>query len=142
MRALAPAREDRFQSAEEMRQALADVMAEIAPRADTERVAGFVRGLYEAATKEERAEREKLLAEAKLLPPAPAAPSPAATPLPAVTPPPESAARHPPALAPAISLEALVAPRCRSRRARSRRRCPASPSRARRKRWASTSSAA
>ncbi len=51
MRALAPAREDRFQSAEEMRQALADVMAEIAPRADTERVAGFVRGLYEAATK-------------------------------------------------------------------------------------------
>src|SRR6478735_12371432 len=91
MRALAPAREDRFQSAVEMRQALADVMAEIAPRADTERVAGFVRGLYEAATKEERAEREKLLAEAKLLPPAPAPASSAATPLPAVTPPPESA---------------------------------------------------
>ena len=110
MRALAPAREDRFQSAEEMRQALADVMAEIAPRADTERVAGFVRGLYEAATKEERAEREKLLAEAKLLPPAPAAASPA------TTPPPEPARDTTPAR-PAISLEALgraavrVAPR-------------------------------
>jgi serine/threonine protein kinase/tetratricopeptide (TPR) repeat protein len=87
MRALAPAREDRFQSAEEMRQALADVMAEIAPRADTERVASFVRGLYEAAAKEERTEREKLLAEAKLLPPAPAPAAPAATP------PPEPAAQ-------------------------------------------------
>ena len=63
MRALAPAREDRFQSAEEMRQALSDVMAEIAPRADTERVASFVRGLYEDAIREEREEREKLLAE-------------------------------------------------------------------------------
>jgi len=117
MRALAPAREDRFQSAEEMRQALADVMAEIAPRADTERVAGFVRGLYEAATKEERAEREKLLAEAKLLPPAPASP--------AATPPPEPPAVHAgpaqggerPSAQRAISLEALgraavpVAPR-------------------------------
>src|SRR4051812_14489364 len=101
MRALAPAREDRFQSAEEMRQALADVMAEIAPRADTERVAGFVRGLYEAAIKEERVEREKLLAEAKLLPPAPASP--------AATPPPEAArdTAEPAAPPRAISLEAL-----------------------------------
>src|SRR3982750_3216687 len=108
MRALAPAREDRFQSAEEMRQALADVMAEIAPRADTERVAGFVRGLYDAAIKEERVEREKLLAEAKLLPPAPAAP--------VATPPPEPARDTTPERPP-ISLEALdraavpVAPR-------------------------------
>ncbi|HXU06515.1 MAG TPA: protein kinase [Polyangia bacterium] len=89
MRALAPARDDRFQSAEEMRHALADVMAEIAPRADTERVAGFVRGLYEAAIKEERFEREKLLAQAKALPPAPtSAPAPVAPEPGPVTPPP------------------------------------------------------
>src|SRR6478735_4106746 len=43
LRSLAPAREARYQSAEEMRQALADVMAEIAPRADTEWVVGFIR---------------------------------------------------------------------------------------------------
>jgi serine/threonine protein kinase len=96
LRSLAPAREARYQSAEEMRQALADVMAEIAPRADTERVAGFIRGLYEAAIKEERAEREKLLAEAKLLPPA-------TTPAPVVTTPPPEPARA----TPTISLEAL-----------------------------------
>jgi serine/threonine protein kinase len=76
MRALAPAREDRFQSAEEMRQALADVMAEVAPRADTERVATFVRGLYDAAIKDERQERDKLLAESHALPPLPPAPEP------------------------------------------------------------------
>jgi serine/threonine protein kinase len=110
LRALAPAREARYQSAEEMRQALADVMAEIAPRADTERVAGFVRGLYEAAIKEERAEREKLLAEAKLLPPAPT-PAPVvtmsaepahATPAPVVT-----MSAEPARATPTISLEAL-----------------------------------
>ena len=116
MRALAPAREDRFQSAEEMRQALADVMAEDRPARRRRAGRGFVRGLYEAAIEEERAEREQLLAEAKLLPPAPATSSPAATPLPAVTPPPESARDTTPAR-PAISLEALgraavpVAPR-------------------------------
>src|SRR5262245_39972039 len=77
MRALAPAREARFQSAEEMRQAIADVMAEIAPRADTERVASFVRGLYESTIREEREEREKLLAQSQSLAPAPAAPAPA-----------------------------------------------------------------
>src|SRR5262252_101834 len=81
LRALAPAREARYQTAEEMRQALADVMAEIAPRADTERVAGFVRGLYEAAIKEERDEREKLLLAAQALPAA----TPVPIPSPAVT---------------------------------------------------------
>src|SRR4029078_11775011 len=93
-----------------MRQGLADVMAETAPRADTERVAGFVRGLYEAAIKEEREEREKLLAEAKLLPPAPTTPPPVVppppppttTPPPVATPPPEPARATP-----TISLEAL-----------------------------------
>jgi serine/threonine protein kinase/tetratricopeptide (TPR) repeat protein len=106
-RALAPDREDRYQSAEEMRQALADVMADIAPRADTERVASFVRGLYEAAIREERAEREKLLLQAKSLPPAPvsvsvSAPSPA-------TPPPTAESDRPtvPQPMPTITLEAL-----------------------------------
>jgi serine/threonine protein kinase len=103
MRALAPARDDRFQSAEEMRQALADVMAEVAPRADTERVAGFVRGLYEAAIKEERTEREKLLAQAKALPPAPVTP-PGTTVTMTAEPPGSTTPGMP---APPISLEAL-----------------------------------
>jgi len=79
LRALAPAREDRYQSAEEMRQALADVMAEVAPRADTERLAGFVRGLYESAIKEERQERDRLLLASQALPAATPAPTPAAS---------------------------------------------------------------
>ena len=62
MRALAPERDDRFQSAEEMRQALSDAMAEVAPRADAERAATFVRNLYDTAIRDERQEREKLLA--------------------------------------------------------------------------------
>ena len=67
MRALAPERDDRFQSAEEMRQALSDVMAKVAPRADAERAATFVRSLYETAIREERLEREKLLADSQAL---------------------------------------------------------------------------
>jgi eukaryotic-like serine/threonine-protein kinase len=93
MRALAPERESRFQSAEEMRQALSDAMAEVAPRADAERAATFVRNLYDSAIRDERREREKLLAESQALaPPAaasPAAASPAApspVPLPTTTP--------------------------------------------------------
>jgi serine/threonine protein kinase/tetratricopeptide (TPR) repeat protein len=62
MRALAPARADRFQSAEEMRKALSEIIAQISPRADAERAADFLRGLYDRAIKEERAERDKLLA--------------------------------------------------------------------------------
>ena len=67
MRALAPERDDRFQSAEEMRQALSDAMAEVAPRADAERAATFVRNLYDSAIREERQEREKLLADSQAL---------------------------------------------------------------------------
>jgi serine/threonine protein kinase len=86
MRALAPAREDRYESAEALRQALADVLAEVAPRADTERVASFVRGLYESAIKEERQEREKLLAESQSLAPAPVeAPRDTAPEMPAIS---------------------------------------------------------
>jgi serine/threonine protein kinase len=107
LRALAPAREARYQSAEEMLKALSDVMAEVAPRADTERVATFVRSLYEVAIKEEREERDALLLAAQALPPAAGS-----TPLPAsasaATPPPEPVreieAERPPV---SISLEAL-----------------------------------
>jgi serine/threonine protein kinase/tetratricopeptide (TPR) repeat protein len=67
MRALAPNREDRFQSAEEMRKALSDVITQLSPRADAERTADFLRGLYADITKQERAEREKLLAESAAL---------------------------------------------------------------------------
>jgi serine/threonine protein kinase len=63
MRALAPAREDRYQSAEEMRQALANVIARLSPRADAERSAEFLRALCGDAVKEEQAERERLLGE-------------------------------------------------------------------------------
>jgi serine/threonine protein kinase/tetratricopeptide (TPR) repeat protein len=63
MKALAPAREDRFQSAEEMRKALSDVITQISPRADAERAAEFLRQLYGSSIKEERGERDRLLAE-------------------------------------------------------------------------------
>jgi serine/threonine protein kinase len=74
MRALAPNRDDRFQSAEEMRKALSEVIAQISPRADAERTADFLRGLYADIMKQERAERDKLLADSAELaaPPAPA----------------------------------------------------------------------
>jgi serine/threonine protein kinase len=72
MRALAPDREHRFQSAEEMRKALSDIITQISPRADAERTADFLRGLYDTVAKEERAERDKLLAESAALLPAPA----------------------------------------------------------------------
>jgi serine/threonine protein kinase/tetratricopeptide (TPR) repeat protein len=67
LRALAPDRDSRFQTAEEMRQALSDVIAKIAPKADVERTAAFVRGLYETTMKEEREEREHLLANSVAL---------------------------------------------------------------------------
>ena len=72
MRALAPDREQRFQSAEELRKALSDIITQISPRADAERTADFLRGLYDTVAKEERAERDKLLAESAALLPAPA----------------------------------------------------------------------
>ncbi|HEY6475461.1 MAG TPA: serine/threonine-protein kinase, partial [Polyangia bacterium] len=78
MRALAPNREDRFQSAEEMRKALSEIIAQISPRADAERTADFLRGLYDAIMKEERVERERLLAESAALFTPPAANRPSA----------------------------------------------------------------
>jgi serine/threonine protein kinase len=61
MRALAPGREDRYQSAEEMRQALSNVIARLSPRADAERSAEFMRALCGEAIREEQIEREHLL---------------------------------------------------------------------------------
>src|SRR5262245_11399908 len=68
MRALAPAREERYQNAEEMRQALSDVISRLSPRADAERAADFLRGLCADTAREEQAERERLLAESAKLP--------------------------------------------------------------------------
>jgi serine/threonine protein kinase len=70
LRALAPTREQRYQTAEEMRQALSDVIAKSSPRADAERAAEFLRGLYGDGMRTEREERERILAEtADTLPP-------------------------------------------------------------------------
>jgi serine/threonine protein kinase/tetratricopeptide (TPR) repeat protein len=63
MRALTLAREDRYQTAEEMRQALSDVISRLSPRADAERSADFLRVLCGEASREEQAERERLLGE-------------------------------------------------------------------------------
>ena len=68
MRALAVAREERYQSAEEMRQALSDVIGRLSPRADAERAAEFLRGLVGDEPRDEQTERERLLAESASLP--------------------------------------------------------------------------
>jgi serine/threonine protein kinase len=61
LKALAPDREKRFQSAEEFRQALSGVIAEIAPTADSSRVSEFLHGIYTDTIVEERQERERFL---------------------------------------------------------------------------------
>jgi serine/threonine protein kinase len=61
LRALAPDREKRFQSADELRQALSAVIAEIAPTADSSRVSAFLHGIYTETIVEERSERERFL---------------------------------------------------------------------------------
>jgi serine/threonine protein kinase len=57
MRALAPERERRFETAEAMRQALSDVITRISPRVDAERAADFLRNLYGPDIRAEREER-------------------------------------------------------------------------------------
>jgi serine/threonine protein kinase len=61
MCALSPEREGRFQSAEELREALSEVIIRVAPHADAERASEFLRGLYGKIIKDERDERERLL---------------------------------------------------------------------------------
>ncbi|HEY4188141.1 MAG TPA: protein kinase [Polyangia bacterium] len=63
LRALAADRTKRYQSAEELRRALSEVMAHVAPRADAERVAEFLRTLYQGVRTDEAAERERMLTE-------------------------------------------------------------------------------
>src|SRR6185369_1743490 len=62
-KALAADRNERYATAEELRQALNEVIAEVAPRADAGRVAEFLRGIYADTIDEERVERERYLKE-------------------------------------------------------------------------------
>jgi serine/threonine protein kinase len=72
LKALAPDREQRFQTAEEMRHALSEVIIRVAPHADAERASEFLRGLYGGLIREESDERERLLkARQKLFSPPP-----------------------------------------------------------------------
>ncbi|HEY3359709.1 MAG TPA: serine/threonine-protein kinase, partial [Polyangia bacterium] len=73
MRALALDPAQRYQSAEEMRRAVAVELAALAPTIDTERVAAFMRMLYGDEIDRERAEREHLLGRDR--PPGPRAES-------------------------------------------------------------------
>jgi len=63
MRALAPDRAQRYQSAEEFRLALSDVISQTAPRTDPARVVELMHTIFEESIDKERAEREHLLKE-------------------------------------------------------------------------------
>jgi len=63
MKALAPDRADRFESADQMRKALGDVIATIAPRAGADRVSEFIESIYADSIAEETAERDRFLGE-------------------------------------------------------------------------------
>src|SRR5215831_3028938 len=77
LKALAPERDQRFQTAEEMRHALSEVIIRVAPHADAERASEFLRGLYGGLIREESDERERLLkARQKLFSPPPLAQPP------------------------------------------------------------------
>jgi eukaryotic-like serine/threonine-protein kinase len=80
MRALAPDRGKRFASAEEFRLALAEAIAEAAPRTDSARVSELMHSIYKKAMVEEAAERERFLKE--VLPAFRAATTPKPEPLP------------------------------------------------------------
>jgi serine/threonine-protein kinase len=81
LRALAPDREQRFQSAEEFRLALSDVITQVAPRTDPARVVELMQAVFQDVIDTERAEREHLLKDvipafraSSSAPPKPAAP--------------------------------------------------------------------
>jgi Serine/threonine protein kinase len=61
LRALAPDREQRTQSAEEFRLALSDAIAKTAPRTDPARVVELMQTIFQEAIDKERAERDELL---------------------------------------------------------------------------------
>jgi serine/threonine protein kinase len=62
-KALAADRAERYSTAEELRQALNEVIGDVAPRADAGRVAEFLRGIYADTIDEERIERDRFLKE-------------------------------------------------------------------------------
>jgi eukaryotic-like serine/threonine-protein kinase len=61
VRALTADRQQRFQSADELREAMSEVIGDIAPRADASRVAEFLRTIYSDTIDEERSERERFM---------------------------------------------------------------------------------
>jgi serine/threonine-protein kinase len=63
LRALAPDRGQRTQSAEEFRLALSDVIAQVAPRTDPARVVELMQAIFQDVIDSERAERDHFLKE-------------------------------------------------------------------------------
>ena len=63
LRSLAPDRQLRFQSAEEFRLALSDVIAQVAPRTDPARVVELMQAIFQDVIDNEREEREQYLKE-------------------------------------------------------------------------------
>jgi serine/threonine protein kinase len=63
LKALATEREQRYQTADELRKAVADELARIAPGTDSSRVSAFLKDLFGDEVKKEQAERERLLRE-------------------------------------------------------------------------------
>ena len=63
LRGLAPDRQQRYQSAEEFRLALSDVITQVAPRTDPARVVELMQTIFEEVIDKERGEREHFLKE-------------------------------------------------------------------------------
>src|SRR5260370_4292241 len=63
LKALAADRDQRYQTAEDFRKAIADELARIAPGTDSSRVSAFLKDLFGDEIKREAAERERLLRE-------------------------------------------------------------------------------
>jgi serine/threonine protein kinase len=92
LRALAPDREQRFQSAEEFRLALSDVITKVAPRTDPARVVELMQTVFQDVIDTERAEREHLLKD--VIPAFRASSSAPPAKAKAPTPPPAAADKH------------------------------------------------
>ncbi|HEX4459640.1 MAG TPA: serine/threonine-protein kinase, partial [Polyangia bacterium] len=86
LKALATDRDSRYQTADELRKAIADELARIAPGTDSSRVSAFLKDLFGDEIKKEQAERERLLREdlpkVRAQRVAPPPPRPMATPAP------------------------------------------------------------
>jgi serine/threonine-protein kinase len=84
LRGLAPDRQQRYQSAEEFRLALSDVITQVAPRTDPARVVELMQTIFEEVIDKERGEREYFLKEVipafRAAPPEPSPPAAGETP--------------------------------------------------------------